>query len=508
MIRTQKILLQLTASLILFLGGCSDWLDVNTNPNVPETVGYKDVLPAGISSVAYVMGGRYQVLGALWAQHWTQSPGASQYQGLDSYDISSSTFDESQFGELYSGALENLEYVRKESYKDQQWNYYLIATVMQAYTFQVLADLYDQIPFSEALQGEDGITEPKYELGQDIYDSLIARIDDALNHDFEDDNLEDVGSSDLVFNGDIDSWIAFANTLKLKIFIRQTEVRPEVAQSGIKKLYDDKVDFLTKDAKLDIYADASGNRNPLYGTEISALGNNPNLILSYTLYSYLMDNDDYDRLDNLFSKPENDGDHKALEQGNYYAPNEAAGINSSSYSKPVMNADDPVYLMSYSEVCFLQSEAIMRYNVDDYNAARDLYIAGVKASYKRILGLDDVDVYADPLLASSYSFPSQGSDVESFIESIIIQKWIALSGIQNLETFFEHNRTHYPVESSVPANNGVYEPGEFTVSVNNVTSGKFPRRLIFPASEYASNRNTPDKQDVWVKIWWDTKSDN
>ena len=125
----------------------------------------------------------------------------------------------------------------------------------------------------------------KYELGEDIYDSLVTRIDFALNHDFDDDNLEDVGSSDLLFNGDIDSWIAFANTLKLKIFIRQSEVRPDVAESGIKKLYDDKVDFLTEDAKLVIYADASGNRNPLYGTEISALGNNPNLILFYP-FSY------------------------------------------------------------------------------------------------------------------------------------------------------------------------------------------------------------------------------
>jgi hypothetical protein len=492
----------------LFLLGCSDWLDVNKNPNVPDDITYKDVLPSGISSVAYVMGGRYQIFGALWSQQWTQSPGASQYQGLDSYDINSSTFDDNQFGELYSGALQNLEFVRQESLKAKQWNYYLVATVVQAYTFQVLADLYDSIPFSEALKGDIGITEPKYEGGQNIYDSLISRIDFALRQDFNDDNLEKVGNLGLIENSsDIDVWKEFANTLKLKIFLRQSEVRPQLAEQEIKKLYDAKTKFLGQDILLDIYSDESGKRNPLYETEVNFLGNNPNLILSNTLFSCLNKNDDFDRLDNLFSKPENGGDHKALEQGNYYAPDEDPGINSNSYSKPVLLPDSPVYLMSYSEACLLQAEAIIRYNVDDYSAARDLYNAGVKSSFRRILKQDDVDAKADPLLAGNYAFPSDGSSLDAYIKSIIIQKWIALSGIQNLETFFEHNRTHYPLETKVSANDNNYVAGEFTLSVNNVTSGRFPKRLVFPASEYATNPNTPDKQDVWVNVWWDKKAD-
>lgn len=501
----RKGTIYITLLSILFTS-CSEWLDVNKNPNVPEDVSYENILPSGISSVAYLMGGRYQVLGALWSQHWTQSPGASQYQGIDSYDINSSTFDDNQFGELYSGALQNLEYVRQESLKEQEWNYYLVATVMQVYIYQVLVDLYDQIPFSEALKGDIGITEPKYENGQDIYDSLIARLDFALQQDFEKEDLKEIGNKGLISGAEnIDLWKAFANTLKLKIYLRQTEVRPEIAEQKIKELYSAETDFLTTDIVLDIYTNESGRRNPLYETEVNFFGNNPNLILSYTLYSYLMDNNDSYRLDYLFDQPSNNNLHKALEQGNFYAPGEEAGINSNSYSKPVLSADAPVYLMSASESCFLQTEAIMRYNVDDYNAARDLYNTGVKASYRRILGTDEVDAYAEPMLAGNYSFPSEGSSSEAFIKSIITQKWVALSGIQNLETFFEHNRTNYPRESLVPASDNNYEPGEFSVSVNNVTSGKFPKRLVFPASEYAANRNTPEMQEVWVNVWWNPK---
>jgi hypothetical protein len=493
--------------ILIFLGiifnSCSDWLDINKNPNVPEDVGFEELLPSGISSAAYVIGGRYQVLGALWSQHWTQSPGASQYAGIDSYDINSSTFDDNQFGELYSGALQNLEEIRLKSYNQHQWHYFLVATVMQAYIYQILADLYNEIPFSEALQGENGIKEPQYDNGQVVYDSLIARIDFALSLDFRNDELEEIGNQDLIFNGDLDLWESFANTLKLRIFLRQVNVRPAITEQGIRQMYNSEVDFLTKDAVLDLFTDESGRRNPLYETEMNFFGSNPNLILSYTFYSFLIESNDFDRLDYLFTSPSIGGTHKALEQGNYYAPEEPAGTNSSSYSKPILAPDMPVYLLSLSESNFLQAEAIMRYGLDDYDVARDLYNEGVKESYRRIFGISNVDTYVDPLLGSSYAFPSEGSSFEAFLKSIITMKWVSLSGIQNLETFFEQNRTNIPIISLVTADDNNYNPGELTVSVNNVSSGKFPRRLIFPESEYANNSNTPERQEAWVNVWWD-----
>jgi hypothetical protein len=497
--------------MVIFLAGflfvsCEDWLDVNEDPDAPTTVDYEYLLPAGISSVAYVVGGRYQVLGALWSQHWTQSPGASQYSGIDSYDINSSSFDTYQFGELYSGALQNLEYVRNGSLAEGEANYYLIATVMQGYIYQLLVDLYNQIPFSEALLGDIGIVEPKYEMGEDIYDSLIARLDEALSLDFSQDDLKDPAENDLLFNGAIDSWIAFANTLKLRLYLRQSEYNSTKAQLGIEAMYNAEVSFLDSDVLLDnVFSNEYGKRNPLYDTEYYILGGNPNLILSNTLYSFLIDNDDTDRLGALFNIPDDGGEHKALIQGDYYAPDEASGITSSSYSKPVMNATDPVYLLSRMESNLLQAEAIVRYNVADYSTAKELYDKAILLSYERILSDDSDDIYyhAQQFINGVYAFPSEGSSVESFRKSIATQKWLCLSGIQNLEVFFEINRTGYPVKSTVPGDDSNYEPGELTVSVNNVTSGKFPKRLVFPESEYASNRNTPAKKEVWENVWWD-----
>ncbi len=496
--------------IILFVSlSCESWLDVNKNPNAPGDVSYEELLPAGISSVAYVVGGRYQVLGALWSQHWTQSPGASQYAGIDSYDINSSTYDQNQFSELYAGALKNLELVRVQSLANEEYNYYLIATVVQSYAYQVLADLYDQIPFSEALKGDQGLTEPMYELGPSIYDSLITRIDFALSLDLNKEGLKNPEERDLVFNGEITRWIEFANTLKLRIFLRQSEVNHSKVQQAVQDLYNAGAAFLETDAALDIYTDASGRRNPLFDTDFFTLGRNPNLILSHTLYSFMIENADFDRLSNLFNTPEAGGEHKALIQGNYYAPEESPGTNSSSYSKPIMDPTAPVYLMSLAESNLLQAEAIMRYRAEDFNQAKELYDGAIASAFLRVIkpsgsfGTAEILNLASTFYGGVYAFPSEGGKLDDFIKSIAYQKWLALSGIQNLELFFELNRTGYPVKSSVPGDDPNYVPGELTLSVNNVTSGRFPRRLIFPESEYANNRNTPEKQPVWQKVWWD-----
>jgi hypothetical protein len=494
----------LVLAFLVLGSSCENWLDINKDPNNPSDANEKLTLSAGISSVAYVYGGKYQVLGALWSQHWTQSLGASQYTGLDSYDINSSTYN-GQFNALYSGALENFEYIRELAAQNHHWRYYFIATVMQCYTYQLLADLYDQIPFSEAMKGDEGIVAPHFDMGQNVYDSLIARIDYALGMDLNAEDAEIVSSEDLLFAGNINRWIEFANTLKLKIYLRQVYARPQVSENGILAMYaDPEIRFLKTDAAMTQFSDESGRRNPLYETEMEIFGGNPNLVLSNTFLSFMNENGDFERLDALFYYPEEGAAHKGLDQGNYNDPDEPAGTNSTVYSKPVITPLDPVFLMSATESMLLQCEAIVRFNVNSYSAAKKLYQDAVDLAFNR-LGYPDGEDFYNP--GNPYEFPEEGSQVEAFIKSIITQKWVSLANIQSLETFLEHNRTHYPPESKVPASDENYKPGEFTISVNNVTSGRFPKRLIFPETEYSGNPNTPTRQDVTEKIWWDKKTE-
>ena len=62
----------------------------------------------------------------------------------------------------------------------------------------------------------------------------------------------------------MDKWVAFANTLKLKIFLRQQNARPQVAESGINDLLNSGADFLDVDAAMTQFEDAPNKSNPLY----------------------------------------------------------------------------------------------------------------------------------------------------------------------------------------------------------------------------------------------------
>ncbi len=251
---------------------------------------------------------------------------------------------------------------------------------------------------------------------------IIVGIPCLKNFDKED--LENPESNDLIFNGDMDLWKEYANTLKLKLYLRQSEARPEVTRAGIEELFSEDVSFLSEDAYFVYFQDQSGSRNPLYATEIVAYGNNPNLVLSNTLYSYLDSIGDFNRLNYMFYLPEDGDQHKALAQGNYNDPDEPAGTNSSSYSKPIILPTTPVYLMSFTESCLLQAEAMIRYNQGSYSEAKGKYDDGVTSAYLRVLALSDIPVaqqieQIEEFLDGKYKFPTEGSPMEIFIENII-----------------------------------------------------------------------------------------
>jgi len=81
---------------------------------------------------------------------------------------------------------------------------------MKAYAAGLLVDLYDKIPYSEALQGVKNLT-PHFDDGYSIYKALLGEIDTALNKDFSARSAIDLratneGNIDLVFGGDIEKW--------------------------------------------------------------------------------------------------------------------------------------------------------------------------------------------------------------------------------------------------------------------------------------------------------------
>jgi hypothetical protein len=485
-----KMKISIYITLLLLSVSCSkDWLDVNTDPNNPKDATPALVFPAAVASTAGIVGGQFAIVGGIWSQYYTQSSGSNQYKTYDSYNILASTFN-NQFNELYSGALNDYKYVKDKAAAEQNWSYVLMATVMEAYTYQVLVDLFDQVPFREALQGEGNFA-PHYDDGQLVYDSLIARIDYAMGLDFTASTSKDPGTSDYLFGGNITSWLQFANTLKLKIYLRQCYARPAVAQAGIAAI-DQTIGFLSENAWLNIFVDSPDKGNPMYEDNIRRLNTAVNLRASLTLLNYLQANTDPRA--NWFYAPVG-GVLVGLAQGDFSTTAPPA-----NFSVFIQAATDPFYFISTAESYFLQAEAQLRGYLA--GSAKTSYDAGVMAAFAQ--GGADGTAFLAP--GGAYFYRTD-TTMEAQLETIITQKWVSMCGCHGLEAYLEHNRTRYPKETDLDVTDPSYIPGQFTRPVNAVTPNRsYPKRILFTDNERQRNKNTPTEVPITTPVWWDKKS--
>jgi hypothetical protein len=167
--------------------GCSDYLDVNEDPNNTTDANPELLLPAAEQSIAARVGNYYRITGSIWSQHYTQNNTASQYVTIDNYDVGNLNFLENDFTEMFSGPLNDLKFIKRKSEQAENWNLYLMAQVLEAYAYQLIADLYDGAPLMEGLQGDAENFTPHWNTGPEVYEELISRLNNALSKDINPD---------------------------------------------------------------------------------------------------------------------------------------------------------------------------------------------------------------------------------------------------------------------------------------------------------------------------------
>jgi len=473
--------------VLMLLLSCEDYMDINSDPNNPTDAGPGLILPAAQLSIASVIGGDYAIAGNMWSQYWTQNHTSNQYKNIDGFNLQSDIM-QVRFQELYAGALNDLKFIKDKSSGSQDWGYYLIATALEAYTYQVLADLYGDIPFTEATRGDEGIFSPKYDNGKLVYDSLLARLDNALGKNLKAPTVSPVGPEDLIFQGDLASWVKFANTLKLKMFMRQSGVNSATAKAGIEGLYTSGAEFLNTDAAVWGFKDEANASNPLYEQDRRQLNTPKNIRASSTFVTFMQNNGD-PRINMLYEAPEAGGPVTGMRQGDYELS--SLDLDDATVSLARIRATDPVYFFTRAEVLFLEAEAAARgYNGTD---AKGLYDQAVSESFA-FYGFD-----ADGHLTAGgpYEFPN--STEEENIRAIMMQKWAAQARVNGLEAWFDHLRTGHPQENNSPTS---FVPNRLNYPVNGLTSGKFPKRLLYPDREVSRNENVPAQKDIFTPVWW------
>ena len=225
---------KISAILVLFLAfivSCQDLEELNINPNGVDpananpsllmstivTYSGQNVVGLGFGDIAGVM------------QH-TQKDGWSG--GHNSYDWS-----DQNWGGFY-GILRNSEEMLKKSQEMSLEFYEGVALIMKAYNYGMIADLWGDAPFSEALQGETGNLKPLYDSQKDIYLGVLGYLETANTLlskgqiEYKDINV----TQDLIYAGSVAKWRKFANSLALRYYMRISAKESAIAKTGIEKI--------------------------------------------------------------------------------------------------------------------------------------------------------------------------------------------------------------------------------------------------------------------------------
>ncbi len=158
-----------------------------------------------------------------------------------------------QLWDNYYGILSNLNFIIQtaDAQSDTKYaNYKGIANVLTALCFKNLVDLYNNIPYSQALKAQANFY-PNYDNGSDIYDSLVARIDLAiagLQASSTDPVAVVPASDDIFYGGTMQNWILLANTIKLSMLVQQSAVSAKASFLATEAANTASVGYLTSDA--------------------------------------------------------------------------------------------------------------------------------------------------------------------------------------------------------------------------------------------------------------------
>ncbi len=379
-------------------------------------------------------------------------------------------------------------------------NKYSLARIWKVYTFHKITDLWGSVPYSEALNaiGDVKILKPVYDSQEDIYTDMLKGLNEAVA-DIDYDKPTFTEDADILFHGDLDKWIKFANSLRLRLAVRSSN------QSVVTELMNEDNFISSNDESANFYYPSSiDDRNPwfdYYEKYHDAIGQ-----VSELMVTKLRDLND-PRL-NVYAQPTDIYPDSIIGMPNLLNTEEvvAFGYNYLNTSFPglsfVADINAPNQLLSYSEVCFLKAEAALRNWGATPAQAEQFYNDGITASMQfNNIGDTDITSY----LAGNAAF-------DGTLEQLITQKWIALY-LNGFESFAEYRRTGYPtLQKWDMVLDGIIIIDTTLVDVDPAT---VPSRIPYPDNEPAFNSENynaavaaqgPD--DLYTKVWWATLNHN
>lgn len=481
-----KKLLILNIICVLACFSCEDYLDVNEDPNNPIVVSPELVLPvAQVYTAEYLLNNRRaNHLGNMFMYNWSESYGFSWYDDEFNYQVTS-TFYQNLFNDAYLRALK--QYTDLENLESEYDNYKAIAMIMKALHFQLLVDFYGDVPYFDALLRGENAT-PVYDAANVIYADLLVKLSDAITliNTAADDELAKDVDQDIIFDGDMLKWKQFANTIKMRILVRTSDVTSSSEiQSAIDAINAEGSGFITDDVSVQPgYLKEENKQNPYWNGLGWDFSGNEQLNHQATCATQFildyMNNIGDARINLLFAAGENG--HLGVEQGLNVGPEYGSKFVSLIGTGLLKDFDMNATIFTLAESNFNLAEAALK---GFGGNPKTFYENGVKASFI-YLGLDNAD--AETYLLKAFENVNYDASTNK-LEAIITQKWLGLQGISAEQSWFDYSRTGFP--AGLPISNQASTPER-------------PVRLQYPSSELTGNAsNVPAQKNAFTdKIFW------
>jgi len=474
-----KILLALT---LLCVSACTDDFDeLNTNPNSASSGTADLFMPHGIQSAVDIQSGGSlgMDIGEGFSQHWARI----QYTDVDQYTVSSDVYTAAWSG-LYIESLADYTRIYKLGQESGNTNYQAVAVILRSWVFSMLADVYGDIPYTDALKGLEGTLLPKYDAQKDVYAGLIAELKTA-GESIDVANTTMPISGDILFAGNMLKWKKFANSLSLRLLSRMIDKAdaPINVKSEITRILSDPAKYpvlasVSDNVQLN-YLDATNNQNPV---NINRRTRDDHRV-SATLVSRLTALSDA-RLAVYANIPQDGGTYKGVPNGLASSDANALGLTKTSKVGDYFVAPTaPGVIMTYAELMFLKAEFAYK-GVTTAGDAATNYADAITASFAQYkLAAPTAYIAANALKSGAEGFTQ-----------IMEQKWIALYG-QGLEAWTEYRRTGIPA---------------LTPPTLNTNQNVIPTRLPYPGSEESLNYDNfssaltrmGGKNDMKTKLWF------
>lgn len=472
----KKILFILVGFLIV-LGSCDEQFEeINVDPNnpvaIPSSLLLGDVIRVANNLNYWSFTG--SDMGACWSQQWSKV----QYNDEERYIVRTGIVQDYWDG-MYSDVVADAVDMYNLAKDEDNANVQGVALVMQAYGFSMLTDVYGDIPFTEAINGDNGNFQPAYDSQEVVYDGILNLLTKA-DSSFNVGSGSITGTSDLIYGGDASKWRKFASSLKFRALMRISAKRD--VSSELQTLVSSGELFASVDDEAKMaYLDNDPNANPIY--ENIVFGGRAEYKVNLLLVDMLEILND-PRLP-VYAQENVDGVYRGKPAGLTKLPSDDYNYtNVSAIGEKYVDPNLPGYMVGYSELMFLMAEATLEGYIS--GDATTYYLKGIEVSFAENNISADYETYvaqATVILSGTKS---------TALKQIGEQKWLALFG-QGLESWIEWKRTQFPV--LVPA------------LESNLSS--VPYRFPYPTLEQSVNKASYDAavtaiggDKMTTKVWW------